>query len=114
MARQAIRVGRIEIDTLKPNAPQWITSTIQTLEVDDNDEIISQLYKDAQLIRRVSEVTTQVVSITDPVTQQVVNLSVAGLGTAIKAVMINWMLEDNVGSAYDPGTDLVMLDGSNI
>lgn len=106
--KEAIRVGRIEIDTVDIGGPQWITANIQRLELDAANNITSTRTRDKKLYRKVTDVAMETVTINDPVTGQPVTISVAGIGTAIKTAMITWMMEDNP-STYDPDADLVIL-----
>lgn len=107
---KAIRTGRIEIDLLKQNDTQWISADIQHLEIDDEGTILVVKMRDGKLYRRVDQVALQTINIKDPVTQQDINMSVAGIGVAIKRLMVNWMIEDNPSAIYDPAKDLVVVD----
>ena len=107
--KQAIRAGRIEIDTVKIHGPKWIVATLSRLEIDDNGNVISERIRDEKIYRKAENVATELVTVVDPVTQQQVTVSVAGLAGLIKATMINWMQED-FPSIYDPELDLVVLD----
>jgi hypothetical protein len=108
--RTAIRVGSIEIDTIKRHGNKWISASIQHLEVSDTDDtIISESARADRVYRRVDKVALETVDITDPVTGQAITISVAGIGEAVKAAMIKWMLEDNTAH-YDPDDDLVIID----
>ena len=106
---QAIRTGRIEIDLLKAGDVQWISADIQHLEIDADGNIQSIRMRDGKLYRRVDKVAKQSVNITDPVTGQTFDISVAGVGMAIKSLMVGWMIEDNVGAVYDTGKGFVVL-----
>jgi hypothetical protein len=108
--KTAIRTSKIEIDTAVLHGPQWINATLQTLELDADNNVTSTRVRDRKLYRKVDLVATETVTITDPVTQQQVTISVAGIGVAIKAKMIGWMMEDNA-STYNEDADLVVLNG---
>jgi len=108
--RNAIRTGRIEIDVLKRNGPTWISSNIQTLEIDDAGNILSERMRDRKLYRKVDDVALEMATATDPVTGKTVTVSIAGVGALVKAAMIQWMLEDNAAH-YDSSIDLVVLNG---
>ena len=107
--KKAIRTGRIEIDTIKLHGPKWIVATISTLELDDQNQVVSERIRDLKLYRKVSNVATETVTITDPVTGQPITVSVAGIGGLIKAIMIQWMQED-FPATYDPEIDLVVIN----
>lgn len=106
--KQALRTGLIEIDTQKMNDAQWIVATIQNLELDDKDNVVSEKFRDGKVFRKVMDVALETVTFTDPVTQQQITMSVAGMGTAVKLMMIKWILEDNKGSTYDEKLGMVI------
>lgn len=110
--KEAIRVGRIEIDTVKIHGPKWIAAVIQTLELNDDNEVLAERVRDKRLYRRADHVAMETVSVKDPVTQQTLTASVAGMAALIKTVMVKWMVEDNA-AYYDPATDLVVLDDTS-
>lgn len=108
--KEAIRTSKIEIDTAVRDGPQWISATIQTLELDASNNVTSTRLRDRRLYRKTDQVAAELVTFIDPVTGQQITMSVAGIAAAIKAKMVNWMETDN-NAAYDPSTDLVILNG---
>lgn len=106
--KKALRTGKIEIDTQKINEAQWIVATIQSLDLDNDNKILSEDFRDGKIFKKVTDVALETVTITDPVTQQEITLSVAGLGTAIKAILIKWILEENPNSTYDAEIGMVI------
>lgn len=106
---QAIRTGRIEIDLLKAGDVQWISADIQHLDLDAQGNIQAIRMRDGKLYRRVDQVATEVVNMTDPVTGETFNISVAGIGMAIKMNFIKWMIQDNPGAAYNKTAGFVEL-----
>ena len=110
MAHQkAIRTSSINIETQVIHGPKWISANLQQLEIDDVGNVVSTSVRERKLYRRVGDVATETVTVTDPVTQQQVTVSVAGIGGLVKAAMIKWMIEDN-NATYDPTIDLVVLN----
>lgn len=109
--KKAIRTGRIEIDSITPGGAQWVTAWVQTLELGDDNSIQSQIFRDGRLHRKVEDSLTDLITITDPVTGLSGQMSLAGLGMAVKAMMVKWMLEDNPTASYDAENDLVIVDG---
>lgn len=108
--RSAIRTEVIEIDLIEPDGIQWVTASIQKVQLDADDKVTSIVSKDGKMYRRVDKVIFEQIKFTDPVTQQEITMSVAGLGVAIKSAMVAWMLEDNPNAHYEAETDLVILD----
>lgn len=107
--KKVIRTGIIEIDTLKRASHKWVSAKVQHLEVADDGTILSESPRMSRMVRRVDEVALETVEISDPVTGQTYNISVAGLGIAIEKVMANWLLEDHQAH-YDATLDSVVLD----
>lgn len=107
---EAIRAGRIEIDVLKAGDTQWLTADIQHIDISQSGEIEAVRMRDGKIYRRIDKVVTETVSVSDPVTGEAFNISVAGVGLAIKELMIRWMIEDNQPSHFDPNIGLVILD----
>ena len=110
--KTAIRTSTINIDTIVPDGVQWVNATIQRVEVDDNDKIVSLSPRDKQLHRRIDEVAFETIKIYDMVLGKEIDISVAGVGTAIEALLVRWMLEDNPTATYDETTKRVVLDGT--
>lgn len=106
--KTAIRTSNIEIDTTVPDSVQWINANIQYLDVSDDGSIKSISGRMGQLHRRVDLVAAQGTTIVDPVTGMNITISAAGVATAIKQFMINWMLEDNPDFYLDIEKGLVI------
>lgn len=107
----AIRTEIIEIDLIDPDGYQWVTASIQKLTLDDDKNVISIGSKDDKLYRRIDKVATEMIVFNDPVTGKEITMSVAGLGIAIRNIMVDWMIEDNPNASLDKNTGLVLLDG---
>ena len=110
--KTAIRSSTINIDTIEPNGFEWINTLIQRLEIDDSDNVVSISPKDKQMHRRVDEVISETVLITDPVTGQSCDISVAGTAVAIREFIVKWMLEDYPEAYFDEVTGRVFIDAS--
>jgi len=106
--KEALRTGQIEIDTQKMGDEQWIAATIQNLELNSDGSVASEKMRDGKVYRKVSDVALEMITVTDPVTQQQLTMSVAGMGTAIKTLMIKWILEDNANTTYDANLGMVI------
>jgi len=106
---EALRTGVIEIDTAKINDAQWIVATIQKLNIDSSGTIVSEKIRDGKVFRKASDVALEVITFTDPVTKQEITMSVAGMATGIKALMVKWILEDNPTATYDKNLGMVIL-----
>jgi len=112
MIKDGLRTGKIEIDTQKIDDVQWIVATIQNVKIESSDgSLVSEHFRDGKIFRKVADVALETVTITDPVTGVTMTLSVAGMGTAIKAMMIKWILEDNPNSSYDNKLGMVVKNG---
>lgn len=109
--KKAIRTGRLQIDTVVPGGPQWVSAWLQNLDVNDANEVASQSFREGRLYRKIDDHLTDIApGWVDPVTGTQGPISVAGLGAAIKMIMVQWMLEDHPGAYYDPASDLVIID----
>ena len=108
----AIRASKIEIDTLQASGTKWVSAILQTLELDENNVVSSVRARDKKLYRKVSDVALETVTFVDPVTGVETTISVAGIGEAIKAIMVKWMMEDH-NATYDPTIDLVVLNDTS-
>jgi hypothetical protein len=111
--KKAVRTGSIEIDLIAPGGTQWVVASIQALELNDLDEVTAILGKSSKIYRRVDKAALDMVEFTDPVTGVTTEISLVGIGTAIKAMMIKWMLEDMPNSSFDTDADRVFIDESN-
>ncbi len=107
-----IRTGSIEIDAQKVDGIQWVSAKIQKLLINDEGRVLSESGREFRLHRRIDQVALEMTTVVDPVTGKEVTVSVAGVGTLIKAAMTRWMLEDH-GAKYDPVLDVVVLDDSS-
>lgn len=111
MTVKAIRTQKVEIDVNKPDSVQWVTGDLQRLEY-DNNQIVFVGDRDGKLHRRVDKVATELQQITDPITGETFNISIAGIGAAITVAFTRWMLEEYPGSTYDPVLGRVVLNDS--
>ena len=107
--KRAIRTSIIEIDSTEPDGVQWASASIQTVEVDEANKVISVSGKRDTLARRIDLVATEIVSVYDPVTGITNDISVAGVGKAIELLMVKWMLEDNPEAYFDPEMNRVVI-----
>lgn len=109
--KRSIRTGIIEIDTLKRASHKWVSAKIQHLELEDDGTLLSESPRMGRLVRRVDQVALETVNITDPVTGENFNISVAGLGLTVESIMARWLLEDH-DAHYDPELEAVILNDS--
>lgn len=108
--KNGLRTGKIEIDTLKPKDVQWVSATIQHLELDDKGNITSIKLNSDRLYRRVDKVATEMQTFVDPLTGESHTMSIAGIATGIAAFLNHWITEDNPGTSYCEGCGMVVKD----
>lgn len=111
--KTAIRIDKIEIDVVIPNGVQWVNVTTQRVELGVDNKVTSISPREGQTHRRVDRVALEMIEVVDPVTGLTVNVSVAGLGLAIKGVIKKWLVEDNPNTYLDLDSGLVVLNGTD-
>ena len=104
MPQRGLRSQRIAIDLPTPKGYKWIDIRIQSFEVTPEGAMGSLVDDAERLNRRLDKVALETITVIDPVTQQEVTISVAGLAEAIKWTAYRW-LEEEYGVEYDPVTD---------
>lgn len=91
---KALRTAKLVIDVPVPGAEPFIMGIIQGVVVDELDNVSQVIPRANEFYRKSSEILTDVVVIDDPVTQQQLNISGAGLQMAITAIVSKWLIED--------------------
>lgn len=93
-----LRSKRITIELLTEDSPVWVRAELQRVVKD-------ALYNTLQVVdgvgfvhREFSEFALQTIAITDPVTQQQVTVSGAGIALLIRDLVCQWMIADRGGS----------------
>ena len=104
---RAMRTNKITIETHKHGGAQWIHIDGMEVTLNENDDVVDT--GERHLIHKQAAddsgtpnipVVTKVVTVTDPVTQQPVTASVAGLRELIRQVAIDWYNEE-LGTVHD-------------
>lgn len=94
MTKIIYRPHRLAIDIAKPGLPALISVDIQRLELGKDNEVIAITgYQDTVHIRA-SEVATDTVDFTDPVTDLSGSISVASLDHVLKVFSNRWVARD--------------------
>lgn len=93
-----LRVHQIIIDVPRSDSEPFVTSAVQRLVDCDPDNKLtgySQLINREKLVyRRLSDTAAETVTLTDPITQQSVTVSGAGMAILIQLFVNNWLAED--------------------
>ena len=103
-----LRASRLIIEMPTEDGPVWIHAELQNAFKDKTS------YKTMQLVdrtgyvhREFTQVASDMLKITDPVTSKKIDISVAGVTEAIKYTVIEWMIKDKGGKKNDKG-DLIL------
>lgn len=91
---KALRTAKLVIDLPVPGAEPFIMGIVQNVIVDADDNVLQIIPRQDQMHRRSSEILTDIVTLTDPVTQDELVVSGAGLQMAITAMVSKWLIED--------------------
>jgi hypothetical protein len=97
------RAQQIVIDLPTEESATWIRAVLQTVIKNDNYETIQVVDRTAFIHRNLSEIATQTVNITDPVTGANVTLSGIGVALAVTAFVRDWILSDKGGVVNNHG-----------
>ena len=92
--KKQIRVHQIVIDSPRTELPPFVSMMVQRKIYDDDGNVSQIINRERQLNRRIDKVAFEMVTFTDPITQQSVTISIAGLGGALEATVAKWMAED--------------------
>lgn len=98
----AYRPHQLAIDIAKPGVPAIISLLIQRLEMSDG-EIVSVSGYQGRVYKKATDVATERVEITDPVTGLSGEISVAGLDQVLKQLSNRWVAEELI-CELDPDT----------
>jgi len=99
-----LRAQKIEIDLPTEDAPVWIHAVVQRVIKDDESYETKQVTDMvAHVNRSITNVSMEMETIYDPVTQQTVTVSGAGASIIIKAFVLRWLAEDFKGTLNDVG-----------
>ena len=102
------RTKSIVISLPKPNTYSWIEFVLQKLIIDKDTGQHVQLIDDVERFnKRTDQVYTEMVTFKDPVTKQVVTLSIGGIAAAVKSAVILWSTEDGT-KVYIPQHDSIV------
>lgn len=100
-----IRVAWIEVPT--EEADPLVRASIERLVKNDEYETVQTFTWSEYLHRRLSEVATQMLTFTDPVSLQPITISAAGMAAGIKAFLTHWMLQNIPGTVINERGDVV-------
>lgn len=103
-----VRVPQIVIDVPKSSSDPFIMMPVQRIVYDAQGNVTQTIPRSDRLYRQISKVATEMVTFTDPVTQQEITISAAGAGAAITGFVAKWLAEH-----YDSTVDAqhrVMVD----
>lgn len=106
-----LRAQQIIIDAPRADAEPFIAIVVQRLVHDDSGAIVQTINREKMINRVLSKVATDLYAYVDPVTQSYVNISGAGLGSAITVAARQWILEEYSEAQLIDGR--VILDGNN-
>ena len=107
MPSQRIRTQQIIIDIPDAAAEPWFTMVVQRVYADDAGNVTQVVSRERQFNRRFSNVITETVNISDPVTGYVGPASVAGAGQLITLLVSQWLLEEYPDAVMEPGGHIV-------
>jgi len=96
-----LRTSHLSITSPTELSEPWINGQVQRVVLDAEGEITQTLNRTEQMHRRFGLIATDMVTVSDPVTQQEVTLSGYGLQLAIQAIVAQWLVEDNPGAFID-------------
>lgn len=105
-----LRATDVKIDTALIDGDNWVRANIQTLEVDERFNVLSQRVADKVIYRRIADVALERHTFNSVLTGQPITLTTADIGRVVKAAIVNWMLQD-FDATYEPRSGLVILNG---
>ena len=91
---ELLRAVKVEIETPVIDGDNWVRATIQTVELDDNLNVVALRIADKNVFRRVNDVALEQHSFISPLTGELKTLPVADVAAAVKSIIINWMVND--------------------
>ncbi|MEM9482113.1 MAG: hypothetical protein AAGA83_00320 [Cyanobacteria bacterium P01_F01_bin.116] len=100
MTKTILRIEKIEIEAIAVN-PSPIIRVKASKQLKDGENIVQSFPGLEEVFRKATDVATQIISITDPVTGQAVNISVAGVQAAITQGIYEWFPEEFDGQLID-------------
>jgi len=102
-----IRSQQITLDLPTEGAEVWVRAVLQTLYKDASLNTLQTVDRTDHLHRRFSEFVMQFETVQDPVTQQTVTVSGAGLALLVSAFVKTWILQDMPGTTLTPDGDIL-------
>lgn len=107
MSTTKLRAQHIAIDIPTETAEAWVSAVLQKVIKDDEYKTIQLVDRTDYLHRKFSEFALQMLPFTDPVTQQQITLSGAGLAVAISTFVKTWMLAGIHGTVENAHGDII-------
>lgn len=105
-----IRSQQIVIDLPTESGEVWVRSTLQKCIKDDATYQTTQVVDRVGYVHRAaSNIAFQMITFTDPVTQQTVTVSGAGAATLIRDMVSTWIVQDR-GGALNAYGDIIEQD----
>lgn len=102
---KALRTAKLVIDVPTPEAEPFIMGILQKVVLNTEGDVLQVIPRQDELYRRSSQIITDTISFTDPVTQTQHTLSGAGLQVAITAMVSKWLIEDYTTPEFTPYVD---------
>lgn len=102
-----IRTQQITLDLPIEDAEAWVRAVLQTLYKDGDMKTVQTVDRTFSLHRRFTEFVTQFETVQDPVTQQTITASGAGLSLLVSAFVKSWILHDLPQTTLTPDGDIL-------
>ena len=106
-----LRTQKVEIDLPTEVSEVWVRAVLQEVMKDPETYDSGQMVDRVGFVyRRESDFIMDFISVTDPVTQQPITASGAGIALLVKHIILKWIHEDKGGTVNEHG-DLI-IEGS--
>lgn len=93
--RTRYRASQIVIDSPRTGGDVLINVSVQKIDIDDDGKIIHEYPRSEYIHRLASKIALNQVDITDPVNQNDITISIAGVHLAIEQYICNWLIEEH-------------------
>lgn len=94
LTKEKIRAQQIVIELPTEEAVNWIRVALQRVVKDDHGNTLQVNDRIGFINHALPEVALQMVNFVDPVTGKELEISIAGLATGIKALVLNWLVSE--------------------
>lgn len=89
-----VRAQQIKIDLPTEESAIWVNVVRQTVIKDGAFTSVQSIDRTGYTNRTVSQFATNMITVIDPITQQPVTVSGAGIAALVKRMVGNWLIED--------------------